>query len=138
MKKPREHGTFTESDNWYAVSVLCEPGFEDSMSAVVFESGFSGLEERIESGKVILKAYYQASSLPPTPLENLEKAIHDLSQAIMKTPSKVLSVEEIPNENWETTWRAGLGAVEVGSCLIVRPSWVTYHNRDDRIKIIYF
>ncbi len=54
----------------------------------------------------------------------------------MKTPGKVLSIKEIPNEDWEKAWRTGLEAIEVGSRLIIRPSWITYSSRNDRIEII--
>ena len=119
---------------WKSALIECEPGFEDRVGDLVFEAGFSGIKEDSVSGRTQFTAYY--SVVPgDDPLERL---------ALLITPettdptvfARILSVEIIPDTDWETTWREGLGAVEAGKRLVVRPSWVEYDNRDKRIEIV--
>ena len=120
---------------WKSACIDCEPGFEDLVSDLIFDAGFSGLEERAVSGGTRFIAYY--ISLPHfDPLPVLAKALdrHALDSNI--PPARILSVETVPDTDWGTRWREGLGAVEAGRRLVVRPSWVEYDNADGRIEII--
>ena len=119
---------------WRAVHVTCEPGFEDILSAVIFESGFSGLEEHTYNGKPLLKAFFRIPDNPPSPLEIILKKFEEpLYKNIL---SKIVSEEDVLCEDWEKSWREGLKAVEIGKKLVVRPSWVNYVNSGNRIEII--
>ena len=120
---------------WKSVCIACEPEFEDLVSTLIFESGFSGLEERNESGSFQFKAYYPLS-FSPDPLDTLQKLLETTFGKDAGKRVGISAVETIPDEDWKTRWRAGLGAVETGKRLVVRPSWVDYSNRDDRIEII--
>ena len=120
---------------WKSVCIACEPEFEDLVSTLIFESGFSGLEERNESGFFRFKAYYPLS-FSPDPLDTLRELLETTFGKDAGKRVGISAVETIPDEDWKTRWRAGLGAVETGKRLVVRPSWVDYSNRDDRIEII--
>lgn len=119
---------------WKSALVECEPGFEDRVSDLVFEAGFSGIEEHIVSGRTRFTAYYAV--LPGD--DPLDRLAHLLVSPSPDTAvfARILSVDVIPDTDWETTWREGLGAVETGKRLVVRPSWVGYDNRDGRIEIV--
>lgn len=75
-----------------------------------------------------------AGSTPP-PLERFRTALDDLQARLGSVPARIVSVKTIPAEDWETSWRAGLEAVEVGSSLLIRPSWIA-PPAPDRIDII--
>jgi len=123
-------------DFWRSVRIACEPGFEDIISTIIFESGFSGLEEHKESDCLVYTAYYPFKFQKPGPLENLKKSLQELSANISGIPGHILSIDDVPMEDWESSWREGLGAVEVGSALVVRPSWIQYENAGERTEII--
>ncbi|MFC1489850.1 50S ribosomal protein L11 methyltransferase [Candidatus Latescibacterota bacterium] len=127
------------SDSWCSVQIECEPGFEDILSTCIFGSGFSGLEEsKISSNasKTIFTAYFPETSDKKTPLITFERELNELAKRLNKLPGRILSVGNVPFEDWELSWREGLDAVEVGSKLVVRPSWVDYPNPDARVEII--
>ncbi len=119
---------------WKSALIECEPGFEDRVGDLAFEAGFSGLKEDSVSGRTQFTAYY-AVVPGDDPLERLAPLI------AVETPdsraiARIISVDVIPDTDWETNWRVGLGAIEAGKRLVVRPSWVEYENRDNRIEIV--
>ncbi|MDP2982943.1 MAG: 50S ribosomal protein L11 methyltransferase [Candidatus Latescibacter sp.] len=120
---------------WKSVCIACEPEFEDLVSTLIFESGFSGLEERNESGSFRFKAYYPLS-FSPDPLDTLRELLETTFGKDAGKRVSIYAVETIPGEDWEKGWRAGLGAVETGKRLVIRPSWVNYCTIDERIEII--
>ena len=120
---------------WKSALIDCEPGFEDLVSNLIFEAGFSGLEERMVAGRTRFAVY--SASLPDSdPLGVLAFALESHSGNSSIPPARILAVETLPDTDWESSWREGFGAVEAGRCLVVRPSWVKYENTDSRIEII--
>jgi ribosomal protein L11 methyltransferase len=120
---------------WKSVLILCEPGFEDLVSGLVFDAGFSGIEERVISGRTHLIAYFSAST-GNDPISTLETLIEIASIESDIPFARILSSETVPDTDWETIWREGIREVETGERLVVRPSWVEYGNRSGRIEII--
>lgn len=122
---------------WRSVTISCKPGFEDIVSLSIFESGFSGLIEKADSGDPCYTAYYLASTeKKQDPLAKLSDALKMRETNPGESPCTIVAVEDVPDEDWELTWREGLGALEIGSRLVVRPSWVDYDNEDGRIEIV--
>ncbi len=121
---------------WCSARIECEPGFEDMMSALIFESGFSGLEENIEDGQVVFTAFYPKSIETDNPFRRLDASIESYASILGKHPVHVLSPHDVPSKDWETEWRKGLGPVKIGSRLVILPSWVEYTNPDERLVIV--
>ncbi len=121
---------------WYSVNIKCKTGYEDSLSTFVFESGFSGLEEQSNNGTTVLKAFYRSSPEQGDPVKSLEEAIAGSIERVGEDYAKIEDVNKVPDEDWESKWREGLGPIEVGSRLVVRPSWVDYDNVDDRAEVV--
>ena len=121
---------------WRLIRFACKPGFEDVIVSCIFESGFSGLEEQSTEGRIFLEAYYASSPGMLNPLDQFREKIAALPASGGEPLYEIVSMENLPDDNWETEWMRGLEPVEVGSRLVVRPSWTTYANRDNRIEII--
>ena len=139
MARSDNHTVSFGCDNWCSVSIECEPGFEDILSTSIFDSGFSGLEEsKISShaSHTVFTAYFPETSDKNTPLAAFERELNDMSARLGKMPGRILSIGSVPFEDWESTWREGLVAIEIGSALVVRPSWVDYPNPDSRVEVI--
>ena len=103
----------------------------------MFESGFSGLyEETGLQGQIVITAYFPLDSVNPSPLELFRTLLEEHFGNLRQKPCEILSVESVPVKDWEHEWRKGLSAIEIGSSLVVRPSWVEYDNREERIEII--
>ena len=75
MKQYQHHSGETPDVSWRVVRIACEPGFEDIISKIIFESGFSGLEEHTESGSPVYTAYYPVTFQIPAPPENFSNII---------------------------------------------------------------
>jgi len=121
---------------WYSVDIKCKTGFEDSLSSFVFDSGFTGVEEFSNNGTTLLKAFYRSSSEEVDPIESLKEAIADSIERVGEEYVTINTVSEVPDEDWEVKWREGLGPIEIGERLVVRPSWFKYDNVDDRAEIV--
>lgn len=121
---------------WRSVTITCKPGFEDIVSLSIFESGFSGLIEKTDSSDPCYTAYYLASSEKKDPLAKLTAALKKKELKPEEAMATIVAVEDVPDEDWESAWRKGLGALEIGERLVVRPSWVDYDNEDGRVDIV--
>jgi len=102
------------------------------VSNCIFESGFSGLEEHTANGKTEYRAFYRTSPETADPLESLSGFFAAAARRTGTKPAEILSVDRVAEEDWETSWRRGLAAVEIGSRLVIKPSWVEYPNPDKR------
>ncbi|MFC1551298.1 50S ribosomal protein L11 methyltransferase [Candidatus Latescibacterota bacterium] len=126
-------------DSWCSVSIECEPGFEDILSTSIFDSGFSGLEETkifSHASHTLFTAFFPQTSDHNTPLAAFERELNEMAARLGKMPGRIVSVGEVPFEDWEMSWREGLDAIEIGTTLVVRPSWVEYTNSGSRVEII--
>lgn len=113
----------------------CRPGMEELVSTLIFDAGFSGIDERTVEDCARYTAYYSTPS-DPDPLDILERSLRAVSAESGASPANILTVEVIPETDWEEKWREGLAAVVTGRRLVVRPSWVDYANTEGRIEII--
>lgn len=120
---------------WKSVLIECYPGLEDMISTLVFDAGFSGINESFVDGRTRYTVFYSFPS-DPDPLNILEHSLFKLAADSGTAPARILAVDELPDTDWEEKWREGLGAVITGRSLVVRPSWVEYDNVEKRIEII--
>lgn len=131
-KKPEDRADSV----WCVVRFVCKPGFEDVIVSCIFESGFSGLEEQSRGGRIVLEAYYSSSPGMTNPLDRFQEKIAALPASGSEPLYDIVSTENLPDDNWESEWMRGLEPIEVGTRIVVRPSWTTYSNRENRIEII--
>jgi ribosomal protein L11 methyltransferase len=120
---------------WKSAIIECEPGFEDPAVGLIFEAGFSGIEEHPGHTPTRFTAFFEQQP-GADPLSLLAQSFACLAPPSLPPPASILSVETLPDTDWESKWREGLGAVESGRQLVVRPSWVSYDNKEGRIEII--
>lgn len=121
---------------WRSVCISIEPGFEDILTSCIFESGFSGLEEHMADDRILIHAYYHHAAHSPDQLEQFKRSITEIPAFKKSKLYEILSVEDIPDQDWEKNWRRGLKAIEIGSRFVVRPSWIDYTTTGSRIEII--
>jgi len=46
-----------------------------------------------------------------------------------------IQYRDIHEENWNEQWEKTIRPIEVGKTIVIKPSWCTYENRDNRIVI---
>jgi len=126
-----------ETAVWRSVDIVCQPGCEDAVSGFVFEAGFTGLVEgKDDSGGIRFTAYFRTQPECDDPLERLTAAFQRSREFTGEECARIVGTEDVENEDWEKTWREGLMPIEIGSRLVVRPSWTDYENVDERIAVI--
>jgi ribosomal protein L11 methyltransferase len=122
--------------DWRELALLVRPGYVDSIGAFLNECGFSGLvEEADPDGESLLRATYDLTRFPGA-AARFRMLLDAMEKASGECPARVVGETPIPEEDWETRWREGLGPVEAGRRLVVRPSWSAYENRESRLEII--
>ena len=121
---------------WRSVCISIESGYEDILTSCIFESGFSGLEEHTTDDSILINAYYHPAAHSPDQLEQFKRSISEIPAFKKSKLYEILSVEDIPDQDWEKNWRRGLDAIEIGSRFVVRPSWIDYAADGSRIEIV--
>ncbi len=43
-----------------------------------------------------------------------------------------IEIESIKSSDWENNWKEYFKPIEIGKALVIKPSWETYHNTDNR------
>ncbi len=126
----------TETPVWRSVLIECEPGCEDAVSGLVFEAGFTGIEEHFDSGRIRYSAYYRVQPELDDPLERLKGLFEASNDFTGESCASIVETTEVVNEDWEKSWREGLTPIEIGERLVVRPSWTEYDNEDERVEVV--
>lgn len=121
--------------HWKQTIIHCIPGYEDIITALAFEAGFSGVVEETSAEGPRLIASYDADLSGDPPL-SLRESLESLEPRDGVQPAHIIAHEDIPQRDWESSWREGLSATETGRRLVIRPSWVSYSNRENRIEVI--
>lgn len=114
---------------WHLVSVGLEPEMEEIVSSLLFELGANGIVTLKENHRwVELGAYFDESHDPGQITRELFAALG---------PSAKISVSSsaFPDEDWVEKWKEGLEPIQIGSKLLVAPSWKVPQDAGGRIII---
>lgn len=106
---------------WFAIEVRPEPGQRDAVAAWLVSRTGQAVEERADGTLVSF-----ALNLPGA--EALEAALTRAHGRVATTR------RELPEVDWSTAWRAGLGVRKVGRFAVV-PTWIAYEAAPDELVI---
>ncbi|MBI5476933.1 MAG: 50S ribosomal protein L11 methyltransferase [Ignavibacteriales bacterium] len=59
----------------------------------------------------------------------LQKLIQDISS------NAVIHIKEIEETNWNAEWEKTIQPIKIGQRFVIKPSWSTYHNANNRLII---
>ena len=116
--------------------IVCEPGLEDIVSNLIFESGFSGAEEKVVDDSTVFTAYFVPAGGDLDPVKRFASAIKGVETGNDHPAAVISETEPVPDEDWEKSWREGLELVEIGERLVVHPSWIPYDNDGEHVEIV--
>jgi ribosomal protein L11 methyltransferase len=128
---PSKHSD--EPKMWGLIAVQVDRAAEELAGSLLFELGTTGivtLEER--DYEVKLGAYFDERA-------NTEQIAREI-QAEFARAGRVrdllgVSVSSIPDQDWLQKWKEGFEPIEIGSRLIVAPSWKLPHKSDGRLIV---
>ena len=106
---------------WHVVALDVAREAEETTRAALFELGTTGILTLEESAaRVKLGAYFDQSA----DTEMITRAVEaELQRAGFHGALFAASVSAIPEQDWMQKWKEGFEPVEIGSRLVIAPSW---------------
>ena len=121
------------TSQWWLVTVVLAQDAEEIVSALLFESGSTGivtLEEHDDSVKLGAYFDHQVES------EDIRRSLAAALNAAGRPDGLVsISISAVPDQDWMQKWKEGFEAVEIGNRLIVAPSWKLPGNSERRTVV---
>lgn len=88
--------------------------------------GFSGTDTELLS-------YIDKSLWSDEKFNRLQTDLYSLLRVI--SSNSVIKFKEIVEENWNEQWEKSINSLEIGKRIVIKPSWVDYENKDNKIVI---
>lgn len=143
---------------WTEISILTTNEAVEAISNILHEAGASGVviedsgeltKERIDQfGEiyalnpsdfpkhgVIVKAYLSATSFLIETIEEIKQAIANLVNFDINIGENLVSISEVNEEDWSTTWKQYYHPVKISERFTIVPTWEDYSpvNTDELI-----
>lgn len=123
-------------DEWGRIVLDCPPHAIEMITPLLFDAGFTGFEEKAQDGRIRITAYYPTETSLQNPKVRFYEMLNLLPGIDNTCDIRTVKSDTIEREDWEVNWRKGLAAMEIGDRFIIRPSWIPWDNRDNRIEIV--
>jgi ribosomal protein L11 methyltransferase len=121
---------------WIEFAVKLAPELLDSVTEFFVSQGANGVViEDQDPGSVTVKAYFSEPDCP-TVASRLNKYLSGLTEIFPNHPKPLLSMSEIPDENWAIAWKDNFKTIEVGRSFIVTPPWLQSPQQHRHVIII--
>lgn len=115
--------------NWKKINIPIQPQILEQIASLLFNWGASGLEEQNDSFSV----YF------PQSVWSADKwdALRGLLKSLVTDSDKIdISVETIPDQNWNESWKENFKPLRVSERIIIYPEWETYQPRKEELAIM--
>lgn len=120
LKKPKK--------KWVEISLPVSPEIEDALSNFLFELGAAGSATHED----ILKAYVQDSVWTADQQDQLIQYLHQLNELSFFVRIDQLRVQKIEDQDWNAIWKQSIQPIEIGSELLIKPSWISMEASPNR------
>ncbi|MDI6766511.1 MAG: 50S ribosomal protein L11 methyltransferase [Bacteroidota bacterium] len=111
------------------ISISANELQREMLLPTMIELGCEGFQET----DISLLCYINKNRWTDDKIQILKADLENILQTI--SVNSVIQFREIKEENWNEQWEKTIQPIEVGSKLVIKPSWCDYENRDDRIVI---
>ena len=129
--------------NWLEVTIKTIPENEDIISSILYDNGATGLTIEdpndilefkkdksswdfidpdlfnIESGNIVIKAYYSE-------VDNLNRIVENIKEKISKKELGEIFISKVNESDWAENWKAHYKTTKIGHGIIIKPSWEEY------------
>ena len=104
---------------WYLITVDVDLHDEELAGSLLFDLGANGVVNMAETGiSVKLGAYFEESARP----DEIARSLEEQARTAGLSPRDV-SVSLVADEDWMKKWKEGFEPIEVGTRLLIAPSW---------------
>ncbi len=93
----------------------------------VFGEIYSLDPEDFPAEGVILKAYLPVNSFLGEAVEGIKLAINNLAEFNINVGRNVVTISEVNEEDWATSWKKYYHPVKISKRFTIVPTWETYH-----------
>ncbi len=121
------------NSRWWLLTLWVSPDTEEAASALLFDLGSAGIVTLDETAdRTKLGAYFRE----PTNPDEIKQAIEaEFAQTGQREAIGIVSISDVPEQDWMEKWKEGFEPVEIGAHLVVAPSWKLPGKYDGRIVI---
>jgi ribosomal protein L11 methyltransferase len=110
------------SPGWLEISISIHPVAHDALSAFLFDLGCEGLVTQ-ELPHPALKGYLPLSGEPEKIKKPVETFLRRLASIFPEVEAPEVSLQPLPQQDWNVTWRRFFQALTVTPRLTVLPPW---------------
>ncbi|HEX5732302.1 MAG TPA: 50S ribosomal protein L11 methyltransferase [Blastocatellia bacterium] len=122
-----------QNRKWHLVTVTVAREGEEQAGSLLFDLGATGIVTLEEtSNEIKLGAYFDATARPE---EIVGMVGTEFARAGLERMLFGLSVTEILDQDWMQKWKEGFEPVNVGSRLVIAPSWKLPEINDERVVV---
>jgi ribosomal protein L11 methyltransferase len=119
--------------HWLLIALSVARDSEETASSILFDSGTTGIVTLEESAETVkLGAYFDAQADGEEIARNIEA---EFARTGLTSALQSISISEIQDQDWMQKWKEGFEPVEIGTRLMVAPSWKLPELSTDRIII---
>jgi ribosomal protein L11 methyltransferase len=121
--------TKENSDPWFAITIPAAAGAEESLTADLFELGFSASEVRESPDGVELVIYVQVPNMSEARRRADEVGAGLIERSVERgaarpaTGQVEATIAEVPSEDWTENWKKHFERMPVGRRLEILPPW---------------
>ena len=127
------HASLDEGSYWLLITVRVVRELEEDISALLFELGSTGIVTLTEDADAItLGAYFNSRAVTEVIKQTIESECLRINRP---DALSVFSSSLVPNQDWMQKWKEGFEPIEIGSRLIVAPSWKVPAQNENRLVV---
>jgi ribosomal protein L11 methyltransferase len=112
----------SDQPGWLEISIPIHPVAHDALSAFLFDFGCEGLAIE-DFPQPTLKGYLLLQKVPEKVKTRIEAFLRQLASIFPQVGAPELSLQPIPHQDWNDTWRRFFRALKVTPHLTVLPAW---------------
>ena len=112
----------SSGSGWLEISIPIHPVAHEALSAFLFDFGCEGLVTE-DFPQPTLKAYLLLQREPEKVKNRIEAFLRQLASIFPQVGAPELSLQPIPHQDWNHTWRRFFRALKVTPHLTVLPAW---------------
>jgi ribosomal protein L11 methyltransferase len=114
--------------------VIGDPNAVFQFDADELWDSYEAVDELAEAGNVVIKGYLPIDDALKTRLEHLKDELARIGEYFTDYLAKV-SLAEISEEDWSTSWKAYYKPEKVGRKIVIVPSWEKYEPNPEEIIV---
>jgi len=121
--------------SWFEAVIRHAPDLSEALDHFLFENGATALMREETWNGVICRAGFGVAEPPDSFKQDLETFLVELAGMFGLRPSHSVTWETVFEDTWSEEWKRDLSPIEVGTSLVIKPSWHGYEAQACRVVL---